>query len=428
MPDKSMRQKWLTKKVKMNQAIGTYAHLTHFIPKGPRQKVRDWLIKITTPQKPLDPPKKYVPGKYPYGINEYGFFREENGLGQGARMYARSIEAAGIPHRFLHLDFIDWLPQNETSFDDKLDQKPEYAVNLIHLNPDQWDDGLRYFPQRNFDRHYNIGVWLWELETLPRPWLKYLDFVDELWVPSEFIAGAARKETSKPVTVIRYGMEVKRAELTRADFELPEDKFIALSMYDSHSYVHRKNPMAAIEAFTEAFAGNRDAVLIVKINHPKEEETARLEVQMKEAGVQYRLILDRMPREKLNALIASCDVFISLHRSEGFGLPVAEAMELGTATVATNWSSNAEFMDPDSACCVGYTLVPVGDRYQYAEEGQVWAEPDIHEAAAYLKKLYADPAYRKKTAAAGQEYIRQKLSVEKNGEMMKRRLDEILRK
>ena len=425
MTEKNRTQKWMETKGRMNRAIGTYAHLTRFIPKGPRQKVRDWLIDKTSIQ-PVEPPKPYRKGKFPYGINEYGFFREENGLGQGARMYARSIEAAGIPHRFIHLNFLTWMPQHETSFDGKLDPKPAYAVNLIHLNPDQWEEAMRNYPKGSFDKRYNIGIWLWELETLPRGWLKYLDYVDELWVPSEFIAGAARKETAKPVTVIPYGMEVTRAELTRADFDLPEETFIALSMYDSNSYVHRKNPMAAIEAFTEAFSGNSNAMLIVKINHPKEAETAQIEDQLKKAGVQYRLIQERMEREELNALIACCDAFISLHRSEGFGLPIAEAMALGTPAVATNWSANAEFMSGEGACPVGYTLVPVGDRYKDAEEGQVWAEPDIHEAAGYLQKLYEDPGYREGVAAAGQAHVRTTLSIEKSGKMMKKRLDEIL--
>ena len=425
MADKSRNQKIREMKAWMNQAIGTYAHLTHIIPKGPRQKVRDWLIDRTT-DKGLQPPKTFAPRRYPYGINEYGFFKEENGLGQGARMYARCIETAGIPHRFIHLDFLEWLPQNDKTFADKLDRRPKYAVNLIHVNPDQWEEALRNFPKRDIDRHYNIGVWLWELEKLPKPWLKYLDYVDELWVPSEFIARAIRKETTKPVCTIPYGMEVKSAGMTRADFGLPEDKFIVLTMYDSNSYVHRKNPMGAIDAFTEAFAGNPEALLVLKINHPKDEEAALLEARLQKERVQYRLIRERMPREQMNALIACCDAFISLHRSEGFGLPVAEAMALGTATVATNWSANAEFMDEKGTCRVGYTMVPVGDRYQHAEGGQQWAEPDIHEAARYLKKLYEDPEYRKAISEGGQEQVKRVLSVEKNGELMKKRLDEIL--
>lgn len=426
MPKTSIRKRWQKKKIWINQAIGTYAHLTHIVPKGPRQKVRDWLIKETS-VKLARPPKAYIPGKYPDGINEFGFFREETGLGQGTRMYARSIEEAGIPHRFIHLNFLDWLPRDETSFADKLSKKPKYAVNLIHLNPDQWDEAMQLFPRRYFDRHYNIGVWLWELESLPRPWLRLLDFVDELWVPSEFIARAARKETDKPITVIPYGIEIDKPKLTRADLGLPEDQFIALAMFDSHSYVHRKNPMAAIEAFTEALAGKPDTMLVLKANHPKEKEIELLEKQLKDARVQYKIIRERMSRECLNGLIACSDVFISLHRSEGFGLPIAEAMMLGTAVVATNWSANSEFMDETCAGCIGYGMVPVGDRYHYAtESSDQWAEPDIHEAAGYLKKLYDDPEYRKKLAGNGQAHVRNLLSVEGSGEKMKKRLEEIL--
>lgn len=426
MPDNNIRKKRQELRIRMNQAIGKYAHLTHIVPKGPRQKVRDWLIRETS-LKHVRRPKAYRSGKKPDGINEYGFFREETGLGQGTRMYARSIEEAGIPHSFIHLNFLDWLPQNDDSFDNRLVKRPQYAVNLIHLNPDQWDEAMQFFPRRDFDRHYNIGVWLWELETLPKPWLRFLDYVDELWVPSEFIARAAKKETGKPVVVIPYGIDIAQPQMTREDLELPKNRFIVLAMFDSNSYIHRKNPMAAINAFIEAFSGNPDAMLVLKANHPKEHEIAKLEQQLKAAEVQYRLILDRMPRERLNALIASSDVFISLHRSEGFGLPIAEAMGMGTAVVATNWSSNTEFMDETCACCVGYKLVPVGNRYQHAEEGQMWAEPDIHEAAEYLKKLYEDPQYRDKIALAGQEHVRTCLSVEGSGKKMKKRLEEILR-
>ena len=426
MADKTTKQKMLELKARMNRAIGTYAHLTHIIPKGPRQKVRDWMIRKTSPVK-LAVPEAYRPGKYRDGINEYGFFKEETGLGQGARCYAKAIETAGIPHRFIHLNFLEWLPGDDRSYEKKLKRKPTYAGNVMHLNPDLLEEALQIFPKRFFDRHYNIGVWLWELETLPDCWLKSLDFYDEIWTPSEFIAKAVRKETDKPVTVIPYGIEPKRADMNRRDLGLPEDKFITLAMFDAHSYTVRKNPMAAIEAFTEAFAGNPEALLVLKANHPKDDEIARLEEQLKEAGIQYRLIRDRMPREQLNDLMACCDVFISLHRSEGFGLPIAEAMALGTAVVATNWSANAEFMDETCAGCIGYRMVPVGDQYAYeTKESDRWADPDIHEAARYLKKLYEDPEYRKQVSQAGKEHIRKTLSVEKCGERMKKRLEEIL--
>ena len=426
MANKERKERRAETRQWLNGEIGVVAKWTRVIPEGPRRKVRDCLIWATTPRKDRwRPPRPFRPGRYPRGINVYGFFREENGLGQGVRMYARGLEAAGVPHRCLHTDFLEWLPQNEHSFDSQLKKRPRYGVNLIHINPDQWIDACICFPQRCLDGHYNIGVWLWELTRIPDHWVKCLENVDELWVPSEFIAEAVRRDTEKPVHVFPYGVETPTDGAGRADFGLEERDFLVLAMFDSNSYAKRKNPMGAVEAFIRAFAGTEDARLVLKVNNPHAEDVEMLEKRLREAGVHYTLIRERMPKGRLNALIACCDVFLSLHRSEGFGFPVAEAMMLGTAVVATNWSATAEFMNPEVCCPVGYTLIPVGNDYQFPREGQEWAEPDLGEAAACLRELYENPEKRERMARAGQAYIREALSLEKCGLGMKKRLEEI---
>ena len=421
------KQRQRERQQRMNNAIGVYARFTRIVPKGLRHRVRDWLIRVTTPQEasyrlPLPREGRRIRK----GINLYGSFREETGLGQGVRMYARGIEAAGIRHCFLHTDFLEWLGKDEHSFDRKLTRRARYGVNVVHINPDQWILACEGFPNRCFDRRYNIGVWLWELPRMPESWKETLAYVDELWVPSEFIARAIRAETDKPVTVIRYGVETPVSGEKRADFGLPEDKLLVLAMFDSHSYASRKNPLAAVEAFTEAFGGTDGAELVLKVNHPHEEDVAKVEEKLREAKVRYTLITERMPKEKLNALIACCDIFLSLHRSEGFGFPVAEAMALGTVTVATNWSSTAEFMSKETTCPVGYKLIPVGENEYPNWEGQEWADPDVHEAAAYLKELAADPEKRQRIAEAAKAYMREELSPAACGQRMKARLEEII--
>ena len=128
----------------------------------------------------------------------------------------------------------------------------------------------------------------------------------------------------------------------------------------------------------------------------------------------------------MNSLIRLCDVFLSLHRSEGFGLVLAEAMSLGTATVATNWSANTEFMPEGTACLVDWKPVPVGSAYQYEQEGLTWADADAHQAAGYLRRLKDEPAYREEIVRAGQAYIREQLSTQKCAERIAARLDEII--
>ena len=396
------------------------------IPPEVRHKFSNQVMDAFAPK--TDIPEPYVPGKYPKGINLYGFFKAENGLAQAIRIYARAIEEGIIPHTFLNTDFIGWLPQNDTTFDEQLTKENKYAVNVVHVNPDQWQEACGMFPRSQFNGHYNIAVILWETGKLPEEWKYICGYVDEVWTPSRFIADTVRKETDKPVTVIPYGMETPYDEsLTRADFGLSDEDFLVLTMFDSNSFASRKNPGAAIDAFREAYGENPEHVkLVIKISNPKEEDVAFVEEHIG-GKTGYILITERMDRERLNSLIRLCDVFLSLHRSEGFGLVLAEAMSLGTATVATNWSANTEFMPEGTACLVDCSMVPVGTAYRYEQEGVEWADPNVHQAAEYLKRLKEEPAYMEQIVKAGEKQIREQLSVEKCAEKIRERLDEIIK-
>ena len=378
-------------------------------------------------------PKPYEPGRYPDGINLYGLFKTEIGLAQGAKLYARALEKGNIPHTLLNLDFIPDLPQEDKTFDDRLTVENKYAINVVHINPPQWQDALGTFPQSHFDRHYNVGIFQWELETLPDDWKPLFDYVDEVWTPSEFTARTMRKETDKPVIPILYGMETPYDEtpydetLTRADFGLNEDDFLVLMMFDSNSYASRKNPGAAIDAFREAYGENPEHVkLVIKINNPKAKDIAFVEEHIG-GNTGYTLITERMEKKKLNSLIRLCDVMISMHRAEGFGLVMAEAMALGTPAVATDWSANTEFMPEEAACPVRYKMIPVAGGYQFDNGQMMWADPDTHHAAEYLKRLRDDPEYYRQKAEAGKRFIAENLSMERCADNMRQRIDEITR-
>lgn len=425
---KPERIDWATVRNRTKTRIRNYfwTHSWHkkLIPDRVRKKFSSRILGHLESR--TEPPKPYIAGAYPPGVNLYGFFKAENGLAQGVKLYAGALAKTGIPYTLLNTDFLGWLQQEDMTFADRLTTENRYAINVIHINPDQWQEAVGEFPRSQFDGHYNIGVFLWELETIPDYWKEMLDYVDEVWTPSEFIARAIRKETEKPVTVIPYGIETPWDEtLTRKDFGIGETDFAVLMMFDSNSFASRKNPGGAMAAFREAFGDTPEhATLVVKINNPKEEDLAFIR---ENAGDNVILITERMDKQRLNSLIRLCDVYISLHRSEGFGLVMAEAMSLGVPVVATNWSANTEFMPPETACMVDYRLIPVNNAYQFDNGKLVWADADTHQAAVCLRRLREDAPFRKEKAQAGQQYIRTHVTPEQSAEKMRTRVEEILK-
>ena len=418
-------------KIQLNQWIGKIAPLTHFVPEKARHMVANWMIEITTPKRitRYRPPVTDGKIRYPMGINEYGLFRATIGLSQGAKLYAKALMASEIPFSLVNISFAPMHPDADHSYDDVLSRQGKYAINLIHVNSPSMEAAYIPFPRRLFDNHYNIGVWLWELEKLPASWLGGFQFVDELWVPSQFVADAIRKETNQQVTVIPYGIETPTEPYRREDFGFPEGTFLVLAMYDSYSYASRKNPEGAIAAFEKAFGGRDvDAALVLKVANGKQSELDTLKTKLDQSGIRYFLVNERLEKPKLNAMIASCDAFISLHRSEGFGLVIAEAMNLGVPVIATGWSANAEFMPETCTCRVGYRMVSVGDAYQAEGEPQVWAEPDVEQAATYLCMLKEKPEQARRMAREAQEYIQREYSIEKCAKKMRERYEKICEK
>ena len=414
-------------RIKLNLGLGIVAPLTHLIPEKPRRFVRDLLTTLTTPKdlRPYRPPIQEGKMIAPPGINVYGMFQTQIGLGQGARLYAKSLQLSQIPCDFVNLDFVEF-PKDEDSMDTILRPDGRYALNLIHVSADQIERACSPFSHKCFDNHYNIGVWLWELERLPANWIRYFDYVDELWVPSTFISDAARKDTDKPITVIPYGIETPVDESVRADFGFSEDEFLVLAMYDSKSFASRKNPEGAIEAFVQAFSGwDNRAALVLKVANGKSEELNKLRKRLEESSIRYYLFTEKFSKPRLNSMIRCCNVFISLHRSEGFGLVIAEAMNLGVPVVATGWSANLDFMPSEYTFLVGYEMIPVGDSYYGEIENPVWADPHINEAAAALRVILENPALAREKATAAQKYIQRYYSLEASAEKMKVRYLEI---
>lgn len=395
------------------------------LPLGVAKKIKSKLINSAYNQKATKIP--YQKNAYPDGINLVGYIKAQMGLGQGARLIAKAIDRSHIPFLIMDTKVGNPFNHNDNTFDSKIEKLPKYSVNIFHVNPEQMPPLQLTLPSDMLDKRYNIGIWLWELMDFPDEWLNAFNFVDEVWAPSNFNCESIRKKSPVPVTLIPYGIEADTSdEYNRKYFSLPEDKFLFLSMYDSNSTIERKNPLGAIKAFKEAFSkDDSDVGLVIKINNPKEEDLQKINNELT-GYINIYLIQNTMSKTEVNSLIKSCNVFVSLHRAEGFGLVIAESMYVGTPVIATDWSANTDFMDKTNSCPVKYTLKEIGEDHFLYKAYQKWAEPDISDAAFYMKKLHEDKQYYSTLKSNAYNHIRQNFSVEKSAEAIKSRITAIM--
>lgn len=372
-----------------------------------------------------------VQGDYPMGINLIGDIKAETGLGQSMRILADILEKSQIPFVVIQINQPGDLNRNQGQWDHKIEEKAKYAVNVIHINNSEWAESYIKLPVEILAGRYNIAYWLWELETLPKSWIPCLETVDEIWAPSEFICDCYRRYTDKKIVKIPYGIRLKTpVEFGRSHFELPEDVFLFLIMYDFKSISERKNPKGMVKAFCEAFtpeyANSEKIGLIVKINHVEtKQELDALKEWLQEYQYIY-YITDNLSRSEVESLIAVADVLVSLHRSEGFGLPLAEAMYLGTPVIATNWSATTEFMTEKAACLVDYQMIELDKQLGPYPKGSRWADADIKQAAEFERKLYEDKTLYDELRREAKKQVGEILNHEKIGLKIKEQIRRIV--
>lgn len=369
----------------------------------------------------------YQPDAYPYGLNLIGPIDGATGLGQSFRLVERVVAQTEVPYLIYNYAQNTKNRIRITPYEAKIKEKLRYSINFWHVNPSEFAEAYSVMGRESFDRRYNIAYWLWELEEFPDKWVPYIRLLDEIWTPSEFISNSIRKKTDKPVYTVPYHVtaETDTVKYSRNYFRLPEKQFLFLMMYDIQSITERKNPDGVIQAFRKAFSpDNTEVGLVIKVNSSDAHDLEA--IQKKLDGYENVYLINRnMEKIEVNSLIACTDVFVSLHRSEGFGLVLAEAMLNYVPVIATNWSANTEFMNPNVACMVDYEKVVLKKEIPPYRKGSCWAEPDLGKAAGYMLRLAGDTEYYRKLADKAYEYVSQELSLEKVKILIESRLQEI---
>ncbi|TWA53824.1 glycosyltransferase involved in cell wall biosynthesis [Azospirillum baldaniorum] len=348
-----------------------------------------------------------------------------SGIGAGARHCLHELQAAGATVGGIDIGrwFLGGDRQGPVAFQDARDWTGPGTL-ILHMNAPLVPVALATLGRDLVSGKKIIGYCAWELPDLPPAWRAACRFMHEVWVPSAFNAEAFRRAAPRlPVTVVPH--PVAAPDLPGRSPPADGRPFTVLTLFNMGSGFVRKNPLAAIRAFLEAFGDDPGAQLVVKTHHTEAYADQRSALRTAVAGrSNVRLIDHTLSRDELNRLMTGCDVLLSLHRSEGFGLPLAEAMASGIPVVATGWSGNLEFMTPDTAGLVAHALVPAADPggpYHHPE--QLWAEPDVRDAARWLRRLREHPDEARAMAERAREHILADFSAEAWLRRVRERLD-----
>lgn len=329
----------------------------------------------------------------------YGFFRQIFGIAEAAKRTSIALKTTNLEAYNVQLPF----KGKHHGFDDSVNilsetrSNEKEAFKVFHFNGDFFEDFSEGFGQDAFNSFYSIGFWHWELKEFPDDFFHWFHRVNEVWVPSLFVRDAIAPKSPVPVQVFPLCIEnsfYKYHAEDRKSFGLPPNDFIFLVVFDYFSSMERKNPLATIVAFgklLERITSGRKIHLVVKTSNSHADSKSAViltsALKMLPEGT-YTHVDNVFEREKMLKLINSCDSVVSLHRAEGFGLHLAEAMAFGKLVIATNWSGNVDFMNSENSFLVNYDLVEIQKDHNSYKRGFHWANPCCDHAVIQMQNAY----------------------------------------
>jgi glycosyltransferase involved in cell wall biosynthesis len=420
---------WLREEFPRTPAFASRAALDSVVPAAEKMLLHHGLNGGSNgngahPSLSLTAPATNGNGEVRRGVNILSHFSYPSGIQQAALFTKRALETAhfGVSCRdvsaFPCFDVEDRAPFLGLEV---------FPVTIINVAPQPYFS-VAYERGGLLRRSgiYRIAYWAWELDTIPEEWADLAPLLDAIWSPTAFVADAFRQRMPVPVEQVLPGVELSEIEtVTKAELGIPENNYVFMFMFDMCSQMIRKNPLALIQAFRTAFRPSDHASLVIKVSrgrsHP--EAFAALEHAARDAGV---IIVDEvLSRARAYGFIEMSDCFVSLHRAEGFGLCLAEAMLMGKPVIATNYSGNLAFMHSGNSLLVDYTLAEIADDNPIYKGGNHWANPSVEHAAALMRQCYEQPEEAGALGAIGQVEAKEKLSLKAAGQRMAEQLAKV---
>jgi glycosyltransferase involved in cell wall biosynthesis len=359
-----------------------------------------------------------------YGVNVSGFLTAELGLGEVARNYVQAMRHLGMDLSLQDASFLTNQRKDEKSLSGFTTEN-RYPANLMCMNAPEIEQFLEKFGLQYMSTKYNIGSWWWEVEEIPQNWQKQFVRFDELWVGTEFIAENFRAVSSIPILTMPPLVVANPSHITRVTYDIDKSEFVFLFVFDFFSCFQRKNPLAVIEAFKLAFAGDSRVRLIIKSTNGSSFPEQFTKLHQACDHKQITLLDSYMSKKELCGLIECCDCYVSLHRTEGFGLPIAEAMLMKKPVIVTGWSGNLDFTTPENSLLVQYGFTTNTEDYGPYKIGMRWAEPDIEHAAKLMRVIFEDPAHGKTLGERGATTISERYGIDAVSDAIGKRLNQI---
>ena len=326
-------------------------------------------------------------------IEVIGFFHSISGIGESARLCAQQLAADGYRVKCTSVENFFRKPQElDWHWPDTI-QNSEINCRIYHLNPPMLPPVIVQMGIANFKTTFNIGYWAWELEAIPAEWQRAIRYMNAIITPSNFTTRVIQRYTDYPVLTATHPVTIApTTTYMRARLDIPQHAFLVSSIFSFGSAMERKNPLGLIAAFKQAFSGIDDAYLVLKANAGADspEKQALIKAIADHPGI--RLVDQHWSRADILGFIETSDLYASLHRSEGFGLTIAEAMLLHTPTLVTAWSGNMDFCNSKNSFLVGYKPIKVNSSHpEFREfENATWADADIEQTTQLLTDIYRD--------------------------------------
>lgn len=376
------------------------------------------------------PSKKKPRRTVDFGVNLIGYAYGELGIGEDVRMAARALSEAEVPFTIINISPGKSIRQSDRSVEQWVGKEPKYLFNIICLTA---LENLRVYLEQGeeiFAGRYNIGYWPWELHNWPTKWKHCFNLVDEVWASSKHIQRSVKETGTCAVSYMPMSVPsrppLKHKDSTRKRFGLPSKKTLFVFSFDGNSYINRKNPSGIVEAFTQAFHEDVNNVgLVIKCMRPDPHNPEWQKILSHSKKDNRIKIIDQiLTKDDVMKLYQCCDCFVSLHRAEGFGRGIAEAITLQLEVIATNYGGNIEFCEAAKAYLVPYKLIRM-DAEDYVEaKNNFWAEPDIGAAAHAMQDVHKKIGNRvnEREASARTEIIDKLFSPSVIGSIYKKRL------